>query len=55
MATEVKICGLRSDAALEAALAAGADYVGFVFHARSPRNISPDEARLLAARARGKA
>jgi phosphoribosylanthranilate isomerase len=55
MNTEVKICGLRSEAALDAALAAGADYVGFVFYERSPRNISPNEARLLADRARGKA
>jgi phosphoribosylanthranilate isomerase len=55
MNTEVKICGLRSEAALDAALAAGADYVGFVFYGRSPRNISPDEARVLANRARGKA
>ena len=55
MTTEVKICGLRTQGALDAALAAGADYVGFVFYARSPRNIAPAEARLLAARARGKA
>jgi phosphoribosylanthranilate isomerase len=55
MPTEVKICGLRSEAALDAALAGGADYVGFVFYAKSPRNISPEQARLLAARARGKA
>ena len=55
MNTEVKICGLRSEAALDAALGAGADYVGFVFYGRSPRNISPDEARVLANRARGKA
>jgi phosphoribosylanthranilate isomerase len=55
MTTEVKICGLRTQGALDAAIAAGADYVGFVFFARSPRNIAPTEARLLAARARGKA
>jgi phosphoribosylanthranilate isomerase len=55
MTTEVKICGLRTQGALDAALAGGADYVGFVFYARSPRNIAPAEARLLAARARGKA
>ncbi|MEO8419891.1 MAG: phosphoribosylanthranilate isomerase [Hyphomicrobium sp.] len=55
MTTEVKICGLRTQGALDAALAAGADYVGFVFYARSPRNIAPADARLLAARARGKA
>jgi phosphoribosylanthranilate isomerase len=55
MNTEVKICGLRSEAALDAALAAGADYVGFVFYDRSPRNISPAAARELADRARGRA
>jgi phosphoribosylanthranilate isomerase len=55
MTTEVKICGLKTEAALDAALAGGADFVGFVFCAKSPRNITPDEARLLAARARGKA
>jgi phosphoribosylanthranilate isomerase len=55
MATEVKICGLRSAPALDAALAGGADYVGFVFYPRSPRNIEPAAARALAARARGRA
>jgi phosphoribosylanthranilate isomerase len=55
MATKVKICGLKTEAALEAALAGGADYVGLVFFPPSPRNISPDAARALAARARGRA
>lgn len=55
MTTEVKICGLRSEAGLEAALAAGADYVGFVFFGPSPRNIAPGEARVLADKARGRA
>lgn len=55
MTIEVKICGLRSEAALDAALAAGADYVGFVFYDRSPRNIAPAVARRLADRARGSA
>ncbi len=55
MSTEVKICGLRDEAALEAALDAGADYVGFVFFARSPRNIEPAAARALADKARGRA
>jgi phosphoribosylanthranilate isomerase len=55
MSIEVKICGLRDEAALDAALAAGADYVGFVFFARSPRNILPQAARALADKARGKA
>ncbi len=55
MTIEVKICGLRDEAALDVALAAGADYVGFVFFARSPRNILPQAARILADKARGKA
>ncbi len=43
----IKICGLKSREAIEAAAAAGADAVGFVFHADSPRNLSVDEARVL--------
>jgi phosphoribosylanthranilate isomerase len=46
--TEVKICGIRDPAAMDAA--AGADYAGFVFFARSPRNIAPWDAAALAAR-----
>ena len=45
----IKICGLRKVADVLAAAAAGADAVGFVFHAASPRNLAPSEARLLAA------
>lgn len=44
----IKICGLRSHAAVEAAAQAGADAVGFVFHAASPRNLDPATARDLA-------
>jgi phosphoribosylanthranilate isomerase len=53
--TKVKICGLTTEAALEAALAGGADYVGLVFFPPSPRNLSPAAAKPLAARARGRA
>jgi phosphoribosylanthranilate isomerase len=53
--TQVKICGLKSEIALEAALSAGADYVGFVFFPPSPRNLSPQAAAGLAERARGRA
>lgn len=35
----VKICGLTEEKTLEAAVAGGADMVGFVFHAASPRNV----------------
>lgn len=52
---KVKICGLKTEAALEAALAGGADYVGMVFFAPSPRSIDPAAAATLAAKARGKA
>jgi phosphoribosylanthranilate isomerase len=55
MTTEVKICGLRTEAALDAALAGGADYVGFVFYERSPRNIDLAAARTLADKARAHA
>jgi phosphoribosylanthranilate isomerase len=53
--TIVKICGLSSAATLEAALDSGADMVGFVFFEPSPRNLSPSEARALAAQVRGRA
>jgi len=43
----VKICGLRQPEHLNAATKAGASYVGFVFFAKSPRNISPTHAAAL--------
>jgi phosphoribosylanthranilate isomerase len=55
MSTQVKICGLRTEAALDAALSGGADYVGLVFFPPSPRSIDPAAATALAARARGRA
>ena len=47
MTTFVKICGLRDEATVAAAVEAGADAVGFVF-ADSPRRVSVDEARRAA-------
>lgn len=55
MTFEVKICGLKAEAPLDAALDAGADLVGFVFFPRSPRHISLEDARLLGARVRNRA
>jgi phosphoribosylanthranilate isomerase len=53
--TKVKICGLKTEAALDAALGGGADFVGFVFFAPSPRSIAPEQAGALAAKARSRA
>ncbi len=55
MAPLVKICGLSTRSSLEAALAAGADMVGFVFFPKSPRHVSLAEARELGRQARGRA
>ncbi|RZL35618.1 MAG: phosphoribosylanthranilate isomerase [Rubrivivax sp.] len=46
--TRIKICGLTREADVEAAVAAGADAIGFVFYARSPRAVTPERARVLA-------
>ena len=43
----IKICGLRTLEAIDAAAGAGADAVGFVFHDNSPRNVALDDARAL--------
>lgn len=49
MSVFVKVCGMTDSAAVTAAVDAGADALGFVFHAPSPRNVSLGEARALAA------
>ncbi len=50
MTTTVKICGLRAPEHVDAAIAGGADLVGFVFYEPSPRYLTPAEARTLADR-----
>jgi phosphoribosylanthranilate isomerase len=53
--TGVKICGLTTPDTLDAALDHGAAFVGAVFFAKSPRNLSPEDARPLFERARSRA
>lgn len=55
MGFEIKICGLNTPEALEAALSAGADLVGFVHFAKSPRHLTLPAAARLADAARGRA
>jgi phosphoribosylanthranilate isomerase len=44
----VKICGITSPGAIDAAAGAGAVYGGLVFHPNSPRNLKFEQARPLA-------
>lgn len=48
--TRIKICGLTREEDVDAAVQAGADAVGFVLYARSPRHVSPQRAAELARR-----
>lgn len=52
---QVKICGLKDEQMLEAAVKAGADFIGLVFFEPSPRNVSIDMAINLAGIARDQA
>ena len=47
--TRIKICGLTREQDVSAAVAAGADAIGFVFYAKSPRFVSPQRAAQLIA------
>jgi phosphoribosylanthranilate isomerase len=51
----VKICGLKTPETLDVALEAGADMVGFVFFAPSPRNLGYAAARVLGERVKSRA
>ena len=50
-----KICGLSTSDAVNAALAGGAAFLGFMFFPASSRDIAPETAERLARAARGKA
>ena len=53
-APHIKICGLTTPAALEAAIAAHADYAGLVIFPPSPRHLALADAAALGARAAGR-
>ena len=55
MPLTVKFCGLKTPEALDVALESGADLVGFVFFAPSPRNLALAVARELGGRVKGRA
>jgi len=55
MSVQAKICGVSSPEAVTAALEGGAAFLGFMFFARSPRNIAPEAAARLAEPVRGRA
>jgi phosphoribosylanthranilate isomerase len=48
--TRIKICGLTREEDVDAAVAAGADAIGFVLYKPSPRYVSPERAAELAQR-----
>lgn len=55
MTLDVKICGLKTEEALAAALDGGASHIGFIFFEKSPRHVEPDQAGRLREAARGRA
>ncbi len=51
---DAKICGIRNNEALDAAIEGGARFVGFVVYPKSPRFLTMDRLAALANRARGR-
>jgi phosphoribosylanthranilate isomerase len=54
MSIAIKICGITSPDAIDAAVSAGAAYGGLVFHPQSPRFVTFEQAAVLATRMRGR-
>ena len=54
MKLDIKICGLKTEEAVDKAVVLGASHIGFIFFPKSPRNIEPSDAGRLADRVRGR-
>lgn len=54
MSLLIKICGLKTEETVTAAVEAGADMLGLNFHPKSPRYVTPERAAMLAMLARGR-
>jgi phosphoribosylanthranilate isomerase len=54
MRTQIKICGIKTAEALDAAIAHDASHIGFVFFGKSPRDIDAAQAAALSVRAAGR-
>lgn len=50
----IKICGIKTSETLDAAIEAGADMVGFMHFARSPRHVDIETLQTLISEARGR-
>jgi phosphoribosylanthranilate isomerase len=55
MKLDIKICGLKTEEAVDHAVRLGATHIGFIFFEKSPRHIEPSDAGRLADRIRGRA
>lgn len=55
MTLDIKICGLKTEEAVAAALAGGASHIGFIFFPKSPRNVTAEVAGRLRRAAVGRA
>lgn len=55
MVFDIKICGLKTPEAVDAALDGGATHIGFIFFPKSPRHLAPAAAGQLRDAAKGRA
>jgi phosphoribosylanthranilate isomerase len=54
MTIQIKICGINSVESADAAVRAGADFAGLMFHPKSPRALNTEQARMLSDRMKGR-